>query len=369
MVVLAMLVAAMALAACGGDDAQEPGGSVPSRGGAEEAEQITTSSPLTIGGWGGSYNDATQKHYLDPFEQERGPQSRFVDASGTQVARLEAQQRSGRVQWDLVDSISGADAFVAFDKGLLEPLPPDLKRKLVDLLGEGKVSDFGFTMGNLGNAITCNMERMDSCPQTPADFFDPVKFPQQRTIKGFGPIETATLAMVAAGTPASETSTTPVDLDVVFEQLDRIKDEVRTPWQSGDQGNQLIRGGEVDMGILWTGRMAQLQRETGMNLQVNLEGAAYEPGYWAVVKDAPNREAAFALMEWIAEHPEQQAKWSQELQYSVPNPKALEFMPREHAEKLVDAPENFDKLAVPNYAWYVENADELNRRWQDWLRG
>lgn len=361
----ALLVAVMMLAACGGDDNESSG----SAGGGEPAsEKITTSGPLTIGGWGGTYDKATMTHYLKPFEAEKGPKSQFVAASGTQLAKLEAQVKAGKMQWDLIDSMSGADAFIAYDKGLLEPLPADLKAKLTETLGEGKVSDFGFTMGNLGNAITCNMDEMDTCPDA-AGFFDPKAFPQDRTIKGFGPIETATLAMVANGTPVSETQTTPVDLDVVFEKLDAIKDKVKTPWDSGDQGNQLIRSNEVQMGVLWTGRMAQLQRETGMNLEVGLDGAVYEPGYWAVAKGAPNKEAAFALLEWIANNPKRQAAWSEELQYSVPNPKALDFMDEANASKLVDNPANFDKLAVPNYNWYVENADELNKRWQDWLKG
>lgn len=369
--VAAMLVAVVALAACG-SDAPKSGGETSTEGAAATgttAEKLTTNGPLTIGGWGGTYDKATTTHYLKPFEAERGPASRFVDASGTQVARLQAQKKANRIQWDLVDSISGADGFMAYKLGLLEPLPADLKAKFVKILGAGKVSDFGFTMGNLGNAITCNMEVMKACPQTAADFFDRQKFPQERTVKGFGPLETVTLAMQAAGTPASATATTPVDLDAAFKQLDRIKSKIKTEWQSGDQGNQLIRDNEVQMGVMWTGRIAQLERESGMKLETNLNGAVYEPGYWAVVKGAPNKDAAFALMEWIAEHPEEQAKWSQELQYSVPNPQALKFMPADVASKLVDEPQNFAKLAVPNYGWYVEHADELNTRWQNWLKG
>jgi putative spermidine/putrescine transport system substrate-binding protein len=368
-----MFVVAVALAACG-SETEKSGGEASTGTGTGAAtsttpEKLTTNGPLTIGGWGGTYDKATTTHYLKPFEAERGPASRFVDASGTQVARLQAQKKANRIQWDLVDSISAADGFMAYKLGLLEPLPAELKAKFVKILGPGKVSDFGFTMGNLGNAIVCNMEVMKACPQTAADFFDPQKFPQQRTVKGFGPLETVTLAMQAAGTPASETATTPVDLDAAFQQLDKIKSKIKTEWQSGDQGNQLIRDDEVQMGVFWTGRIAQLQRDTGMKLETNLNGAVYEPGYWAVVKGAPNKDSAFALMDWIAEHPEEQAKWSQELQYSVPNPKALTFMPADVASKLVDEPANFEKLAVPNYEWYVENADELNTRWQNWLKG
>jgi putative spermidine/putrescine transport system substrate-binding protein len=357
----ALLVLSVLLGACGGDDeeAADSGG---------EATEATTSGPLVVGAWGGAYNEATQKFYGKPYEEEGGPALRFVDAPGTQLARLQAQNRADQIQWDLLDSIAAGDAFLANAKGFLEPLPADLKSKFEEILGPEKVSDFGYTMGSLGNVIVCNMDKVDTCPKNMEEFYDPEKFPNDRMMPGFGAIYVATTAMIANGTPPSETQTTPIDLDAVFETLERIRPTVKVFWESGDQQEQVIRSGEVDMAIMWSGRAYRLIKE-GVNLKVVWDGGALEPGYMAVVKGAPNKEAAFDFLEWIAEHPEQQAEWAQFLEYSVPNPEALEILPKKTAEQLVDYPANFEKIGVPNWDWYVENADELNQRYSDYLRG
>lgn len=354
---LIALTIPITLAACGGGDDDEGGSSGGGGGGT-----------LVVGGWGGAYNEATQQFYGDPFAADGGAKLQFVDAPGTQLARLQAQEKAGKTEWDMLDSIAGADAFIAYDKGLLEPLPEDLKSKLVDTLGEEKVSDFGFTMGSLGNVIVCNMDNMDTCPASMEEFYDADAFPQDRMLAGFGPLYLATTAMIANGVAPADTPTTDVDIDAVFDTLDGVRPNVKVFWESGDQQEQVIRSGEVDMGIMWSGRAYRLINN-GVNLKVVWDGGAYEPGYWAVVKGAPNKDEAFRFMEWIADHPEEQAKWSQELDYSVPNPAALDSLPKKEADQLVDNPVNFDKLGVPNWDWYIENADELNQRFSDYLKG
>lgn len=343
---------AMVLVACGGGDDSSGDGS----------------GPLVVGGWGGAFNTATQKNFADPFEADGGPAIQFVDAPGTQIARLEAQNRANKVEWDVVDSLQGAESFVAYDKDLLEPLPADLKSKFEKTLGKEKVSDFGYTMANLGNVIVCNMDKMDTCPKDMTEFYDVDQFPQDRMLPGFGPLYLATGATIANGTPAAETATTDIDVDAVFSKLDELRPKVKVFWESGDQQEQVIRSGEVDMGIMWSGRANRLIQD-GVNLKMVWAGGVYEPGYMVVPKGAPNKEQAFDFLEWIANHPAEQAEWSQEMDYSVPNPKALEMMPAESAAQLADNPKNLEQMGVPNWDWYVENADELNQRFADFLKG
>lgn len=357
----AIAAAALSLVACGGDDEAPSGGS----GGGDPA---TSGGTLTIGGWGGAYDKATLEYYGKPFTDAGGAELRFVDAPATQVARVTAMNEANRIDWDMLDSVAGPDAFVLAGKGYLEPLPADLKSKLTTELGEGKVTDFGFTMGNLGYVIACNREEIDPCPKTMAEFFDTERWPQERTIPAGAPLMMVTMAAVAAGTDPAQAPDTPVDLDAAFAQLDRIKPKVKVLWESGEQQEQVLREGEVDLGLLWSGRAYRLV-EQGVPLDISWSGGAYEPGYWAVLKGSKNTDKAFALMESIAGNTEGQAKWAQEMSYSVPNPKALDAMPEDVAAQLSDNPENFDQLAVPNFEWYVQNADEVNRRWQDYAKG
>ena len=351
------VVCALALVACGDDDDDDGGG------GGAQASDVT----LTIGSWGGAFDEATRNAYSDGFESEVGPKTRFVAAPGTQLARIEAQNEAGEIEWDAVGLTQDA-AFILDQKGYLAQLPADVKAKLEDALGADKVTPFGFSYGNIGNVIACNMDRMDECPRDMAEFYDTERFPQSRTFAGIGPLMAVTTAQVASGVPRSETARTPVDMDAAFEQLEAIKPKIDVFWQSGDQQEQVMRSGGADMGILWSNRAYSLAAD-GMNIEVNWADGALEPGFWAVLEGAPNEDEAFELLEWIATHPEAQAEWAEEVHSSPPHPGAVELLPAKFATELADNPRNFEQMAIPNFEWYATHTDELDRRYRDFVRG
>jgi putative spermidine/putrescine transport system substrate-binding protein len=342
------------LSACGGDDGEEEQGA----GG-----DVT----LTIAGWGGVTGDATQQAFLDPFEADSGVGWRMVDAPGTQLARVEAQNKAGEIEWDAMDP-AGDAAFTLYRRGLLAKLPADLKAQLEQELGADRVTPFGFSHGNAAEIIVCNMDKMDVCPQDIAEFYDVERFPQSRTFPAIGPIQAVTTAQVAAGAPRAETADSDVDVDSAFEQLDRIKPKIRVFWDSGDQSEQVMRSGAVDMALMWANRAHRL-RESGMNLEINWSGGVYDPSYWTVLEDAPHKQEAFDLLAWIATHPSAQAKWARAAHSSVAHPEAIATLPKSLATELADTPANFEQLAVPNFDWYSKNTKELDARYQDFVRG
>lgn len=352
-----LAAAALAVAACGGDDGEETG----AEGGGSDAT-------LTIGGWGGAINEATQQFYLSPYKEAAGPDARFVDAPGTQLARVKSQAQAQNIEWDALDSVAGDAAFTLAGDDLLAPLPAELKQTLETELGAERVTDFGFSHANVGNVIVCDMDKVKACPKTMAEFFDVERFPEDRMFGGIGAMMAVAAAQSAAGVPPEEIKSQPPDLDQAFAKLDEVKPKVRVFWTSGDQQLQIMRSGEAAMGIMWSGRAYELIDE-GMDLEVNWDGGVYEPSYWAVVKGAPNEAQAFDLLEWIATNPEAQSKWAESLNYSVPNPDALDMLPPEFASKLADEPDNFAKLVTPNFEWYAQNTQELNSRYEDFVRG
>jgi putative spermidine/putrescine transport system substrate-binding protein len=323
---------------------------------------------LTVAGWGGASNESTREAYLDPFEADEGTAARFADAPGTQLARLEAQNEAGEIEWDTFDGVPGDAAFIMDERGYLEQLPADLRGEFEDVLGPERVTSFGFAHGNIASVIVCNMDRMKACPKDMTEFYDTEKFPQKRMFSGIAPIMATTTAQVASGVPHTETFSTPLDVDAAFEQLDQLKPKIAVFWQAGDQQEQIMRSGAADMGIMWSNRAHRLKTE-GMNLKMTWAGSTYEPSYWAVPKGAPNTDEAFDLMSWIATHPEAEAEWAEALGASVPNPDALELLPDKVVEDLADQPANFEQLAVPNFAWYAKHTKELDRRYQDFVRG
>jgi putative spermidine/putrescine transport system substrate-binding protein len=323
---------------------------------------------LTIGGWGGIVDEATQKGYLSEFDAQNKTKSQFVDAPAVQGARIEAQNAAKQIQWDAVDSMAADAAFTAYSKGQVDPLPASTKAQFERELGPQKVTAFGISHGSLGDVIVCNTDKMKTCPTTMAQFFDTKAFPQQRMYGGIEPIEAVTVAEVAAGMPVSQTATTPVDVKAVIKTLEGLKPHIKAFWQNGDQQQQIMRSGEVPMGIMWSDRAYQLISQ-GMKLKLVWTDGVYEPSYWAVLKGAPNSALGFKLLSWIAEHPKGEAKWAEIMHDSVPNPAALRYMPASIALQLADNPVNLRHLATPNFAWYAQHKSELDTAYENFLRG
>ena len=362
-VALALLaaVAAVTLAACGSSDDDKGGSTASSSSSADKG-------PIVVASWGGKFTRSTRDFLAKPFTDETGIEVKIVDVPGNQVAQLKAQQRAGKIQWDLMDSVVGQDAFLLDKEGLLEPLPAELQRRFERELTRGATEPFGFTFANLGYVVACNADKVDACPRDTTEFFDTDAFPGDRTMCATCPLVNLTLAEVASGTPVDETARKDVDLPAALDKLGEIKPEVKVFWQSGDQMEQVMRTGEASIGILYSGRALAL-KEQGLNLEIGWDGGVYEPGYWAVVRGSEHAGAAQQFMSWIADNPDAQAKWAEAMQYSVPNPKAFDLMKPEVAAGLADNPENAEKLARMNFRWMVDNADEVNGEWKSFLQG
>ncbi|GAB2449768.1 ABC transporter substrate-binding protein [Nocardioides hungaricus] len=338
-------LAALALLAACSSPATEPGSGTDS-----SDDSGSGDGTLVIASWGGRFTQTTQKYLADPFSEETGIKVQIVDVPGTQVTQLQAQRDAGTMQWDVMDSLGAADAFVLDSMNLLEPLTDQQKATYSDALGKDKVSDFGFTYANLGYIIACREDV--ECPTTVPEFFDPQAFPGTRAFPGASPSQTTSILAEAAGVDL------PQDVDTLLQPLRDLKPDIKVFYTSGDQQEQLLRQGEVDMIIMYSGRAYSVQ-DSGTPLTINWAGT-YDPGYTAQVADAPNPEAAARFLDWVVANPEAQAKWAEEMQYSVPSPDALDLMPADVAQRLADYPANFEKLGQQDFPWYVENQKAID---------
>lgn len=346
----ALLLTATACASPAAD-----GGTTAAGGGDSSGENT-----LVIASWGGRFTEATQKNLVDPFEQETGIDVQIVDAPGTQFTQLKAQRDAGKMQWDVMDSLNGGDAYVIDAAGLLEPLTSEQSSTYAEELGADKVSDFGYNFSTLAYVVVC-AKTVERCPTTVPEFFDVNAFPGTRAFPGSSPGPTTGLLAAAAGEEL------PVDVDQLVQPLRALKPHVKVFYTSGDQQEQLIRQGEVDMSIMYSGRAYNLQ-DSGTPVTINWSGV-YDPGFTAQVKDAPHPEAARKFMDWVAAHPKAQAAWAEQMLYSVPSPQALEELPTSVAERLADYPANYQGLAKQDFPWYVANKQQIDTTLNQIIQG
>lgn len=322
---------------------------------------------LVIASWGGAFSKATQERLVADFEADTGIDVQVVDAPGKFLASLESQKNAKKFEWDLLDSNSAPDAWLAYDKGLIAKMPDDVKERLESKVVEGAVEDFGLAWSTLGYTVACQTEVASECPANSVEYFDTEKFPGNRTSIATSPMVNLTLAELASGVPAADIPTHEIDLDRAFAKLQELKPFMKVWWQSGDQMNQAFTSNEADLGITYSGRAFNLD-EQGTPMKVVWEQGAYNPGYWNVAEGSANKESAWKFIEWLADHPENAAAWAEDLSYSVPVKDAFEHMDEGTRSQMADLPENREKLININYEWYVKNADEVNARWQEFLK-
>src|SRR5262249_59389068 len=64
----------------------------------------------------------------------------------------------------------------------------------------------------------------------------------------------------------------PLDVDRAFKKLDQIKPHIKVWRREGNQSQQLIRDGELDMMSIWNGRASEL-KEQGVPVELVWNGA------------------------------------------------------------------------------------------------
>lgn len=356
-----MLAACGSSAGAGDATSAGPDGSAPSDAQATgEPSSAQATGELVIASWGGDYSAATKEFLADPFEKETGIKVTIVDAPGTQIAQLEAQKKAGNVQWDILDGLGAADTYTLDAKGLLGTLTPEQRSSFAKELGDVAVSDFGITFANIGYIIGCT-DKAVKCPATVKEFFDTENFPGTRGMPGITPSPVMSILAQAAGVEL------PADLEVLLDQLRAIKPSVKVFWTSGDQSDQVLRQGEVDMSIALSGRAFSL-RDSGTPLTINWAGS-YDPGFEALVADGPNTENARKFLDWLVFNPEAQANWAEAMGYSVPSAKALDLLPVDVREQFVDYPPNLQGLGLQDFPWYVENKEEIDKGFNSVIQG
>jgi spermidine/putrescine-binding protein len=312
---------------------------------------------LVMASWGGIFKETTEKNIAQPFEKSANTAVDIVDVGGGWAAKIQAQKAAGNVQWDIIDSIDAGSAEFLYKNDMLAALPNDLAEKLKAVSLPGTVTAYGIEEGSTGVVIACRKEI--KCPTTSAEFFDAKNFPGARAIVN-EPNQVLPFAALAAGVPADKLF--PVDLDKAFALLESIKSEVSVWPTSGDQQQQVLRSGEVDMAIMWNGRAYDLTQK-GTPLTLVWKGALLDPGYIVVLKDAPNKELAFQYLEFYATHAQQQADWAKVLPYGMASKEVAGLLPKDIADAL---PSSHDTVKI-DPSWFAEHQSEISKRWQEFL--
>ncbi|WFU51674.1 extracellular solute-binding protein [Sinorhizobium terangae] len=150
-----------------------------------------------------------------------------------------------------------------------------------------------------------------------------------------------------------------------LQKLDQIKPYITVCWKSGDQSQHIFRSREAVMGMLWSGRALALRKE-GLKLELVLNGAVRDISPWAMLKDAPHKEAALEFLNFFMTRPAAHLAFVKAINYETSNKDAVSLMPEAERRNLPTAPENWSNTFSFDRDWLEQNRERLYERWYTW---
>ncbi|MBN2304590.1 MAG: ABC transporter substrate-binding protein [Anaerolineae bacterium] len=249
------------------------------------------------------------------FEEETGIETSYVRmSSGESLARIRATQDDPEfsVWWG-----GPADAFIAaYEEGLIEPYTPELASVLAPNAVGVDNSWHGVYVGALG--FCSNVEFLDELGiEAPTSWEDLLAPELKGNVAMAHPATSGTaftafwtiVTLKAAELEAAEAGTgydaegmpTEAAIDTAFEYYAQLHQNILQYTRSGSAPGQMAANGEIAVAIIFSHDCVKLQVEGFKDIVVNTfpeEGTGYEIGGMALIKGAPEPEAAKMWIEW-----------------------------------------------------------------------
>lgn len=319
---------------------------------------------LTVVSWGGNYQDAQKKIYFEPFTKLSGKP--LLDESwdgGYGV--LQAKVQAGTPNWDAVQVESEELALGCAD-GIYEKVDWE-KVGGKEAFLPAAVNDCGVGAIVWSTGIAYDGDKLKDGPKSWADFWDVNKFPGKRGLRKGAKyaLEFALMADGVAPAEVYQTLGTPEGVDRAFKKLDEIKPHM-VWWEAGAQPLQLLSSGEVVMTTAYNGRITGINRSEGKNFGFVFPGSIYAIDSWVVLKDSPNKDAAFDFIAF-ASKPENQSKLPEYIAYGLTNLEAAKLVPETHQAELPTTPANLEGAIALDADFWTDNSEELTQRFNAWL--
>lgn len=315
---------------------------------------------LVVRDAGGVVNDAATKAFYQPFSKEAGVEVVGVTSQLEPIAQIRTIVDSKSYIWDVALLSLQAQGILG-KAGYLEEVDQSAPG-IADILPEAK-SKWGVAFQIYATIFAYNTQTFgDKGPQNWADVFDVKKFPGRRSLRKY-PIDTLEAAAMAAGKTVKDVY--PLDLDLAFNKLTEIKPHVNVWWSNGAQASQMVSTKEVDIVSTYNGRV-QVAIDDGAPFRIVWNQGIWAPDGYAIPKGGPNNKLAHDFLKFCA-RPDRQAEYSKWVPYSPGNPKAFEHIAPDRAKLLPTTPERVGNMVMENGAYWADNLEKVNARFNEWI--
>ncbi len=330
------------------------------------AQMPLRAQELDFASWGGAYQDAIRKAWIEPFSKETG--IKVVEDTGPVTAKIKAMVDTGSVSWDVVTA-GGAGLMLGVQQGLFE--------KLAGLVDESHAfpsarNAYGAPSEIFSTLIGFSTKAFPPGgpqPRTFADFWDVKRFPGKRALPG-NPDTVLEAALLADGVPADQvyaTLSTPAGMQRAIAKVRSLRADVAIWWSNGAQPVQALGSGDVVMALGWNGRF-QAGIDQGLPIAMAWGQSVAQVGYFMIVKGAPHRDAALKFLNFI-ETPQAQSRFSEYVAYGPVTPEAMTLIDAARAARLPTTPERIKGALFEDIGWWAAHGQAANEAYTAMMQG
>ena len=340
-------------------------------------------STVNIVNYGGAWGEAQQRAAIDPFmEQNPNVEVNVIKNAHSALAALRTQIETGKITYDVIDIPQEALA-IACEDGLVENFNHD------DVLlpaPDGTLPSEDFLPGMLKDCVAPQVvysiqfgydpeTYSNNAPQTLADVFDVEQFPGKRGLQR-RPYNNLEWALIADGVDRDnvrDVLATEDGLNRAFAKLDTIKDYI-VWWDKAAAGIQQLSAGQVQILASYNGRFWKAKNVDGQNIEQIWDAQIYTVSPWVVAKGQMTPEVKAFIQH--ATSTETLAQISKIIPYAPTRQSSIELNSgnwtsvdtgTDMEAEMVTNPTNFAGSIPRDGAWWAENGERINERWENWL--
>ena len=338
------------------------------------------SKDLVVVSWGGAYTASQQNAYHAPYmKNNSGIKIINDDSAGTAVAKLRAMNKAGNVTWDLIDVVA-ADGMRLCDEGLVEVInhdkdlaaAPDGTTASVDM-GDLIVSECFIPQIVYSTTFGYRTDKVSRPMTSICDVFDTKSFPGKRSLQKspLGNMEWALICDGVAPDKIFDVLGTSKGAERALAKLDTIKSDV-VWWTAGAQTPQLLADGEVVVGSTYNGRLFKMIAVDKQPVAMLWDWQIFDLDGWVVPKGTKNKAEVMKYLRFATDTQRlaDQSKW---ISYGPARASSAPLVGK-HATLGIDMaphmptdPNNAKTTLLTNYAFWADNKDDLDAKFNAWL--
>ncbi len=304
----------------------------------------------------GDFLDALTNAFFAPFEAATGATVRHQTFGRDGIANLIDQVESGETVWDVV-LIPAEEVLPLAQQRYLSPID-------YDIVDPSSLYDQAVMQHGVGamyySTVMASSSAVDENPGSWSDFWDLSTFSGTRALRR-DPVGTLEFALLADGVEMD--ALYPLDVPRAFGSLERIR-EATIFYEDSKQPVELVRTGQVGLASAWNIR-SQLPDVTSL-VTLTWHGGMISADSWAVPRGAENLDVAMSFINF-ATRAVPSANFSLHQPFGPANKQAFDLIRPDVVQMLPTSPDHIELQFFENWAYWADNREDLEARFEDWF--